>query len=288
MFRRFSIFALLTSVHYQLVCGADQPKPAELQDVQVTEKLGQSVDLNLEFIDETGYPKKLGTYFQSGRPVILNLVYYTCPMLCNLVLNHQTDTLRAFEWTPGREFEIVTISIDPTENFGMAQKKKAMYLEKYDRKDAGRGWHFLVDHQANVKELAKQVGFGYKFDAQRQQYAHTAAVMVLTPEGKVSRYLYGLMRPDKVRDVKLALIEAAQERFGLSERVLLWCFHYDPLSRSYAPFARNFMKLGGGLAALIMCALLYRLWAREKSRGYQSEFAAAGLPKGPAGQMGIG
>lgn len=288
MRRSLAIFALslpLVSGVTPLLRGADQPKPAELQDAQITEKLGQTIDLNLEFIDETGYPKKLATYFQSGRPVLLNLVYYTCPMLCSLVLNHQTDTLRKFDWTPGQEFEIVTISIDPTENFGMAQKKKALYLEKYDRPAAAPGWHFLVDHQANVKELAKQVGFGYKFDPRGQQYAHAAAVMVISPQGKVSRYLYGLMRPEKVRDLKLALIEAAQERFGLSERVLLWCFHYDPLSRSYAPFARNFMKLGGGLAALVLGGLLYRLWSKEKNRGYQSEFAAGG---GQARQMGIG
>jgi len=263
--------------------AADAPKPVETQGVEVTEKLGQPVDLNLEFVDETGYPRKLGSYFQSGRPVLLNLVYYTCPMLCNLVLNHQTETLRKLEYTPGNEFEIVTISIDPTENWGLGNQKKALYLEKYER--PAPGWHFLTDHQGNVKKLAAQVGFGYRFDEKGQQYVHPAVVMVVTPQGKVSRYLYGLMRPDKVRDVKLALIEAAAERFGLSERVLLWCFHYDPLSRSYAPFARNMMKLGGGGVALLLGAVLWRLWRREKVRGYESEIAAG---QAPARQMGIG
>jgi protein SCO1 len=263
--------------------AAETKVPVELKDVQVVEKLGQPIDLNLEFVDESGYPKKLGTYFQSGRPVILNLVYYTCPMLCNLVLNHQTETLRALEYTPGTEYEIVTVSIDPTENWGLAKQKKAHYLEKYGR--PAPGWHFLADYQGNVKKLAAQVGFGYRFDEKGQQYAHPAVVMVITPQGKVSRYLYGLMRPDKVRDVKLGLIEAAAERFGVSERILLWCFHYDPASRSYAPLARNIMKLGGGLAVIVMSTMLYVLWLREKKRGYQSVMAASALE---ARQIGIG
>ena len=266
-----------------VLSGAEQKTPVELKDVQVTEKLGQNIDFNLEFIDEGGYPRTLGTYFKSGRPVILNLVYYSCPMLCNLVLNHQTETLRKLEYTPGTEYEIVTISIDPTENFGLARQKKALYLEKYER--PAPGWHFLADHEGNAKKLAAQVGFGYRFDERAQQYAHPAVVMVITPQGKVSRYLYGLLRPDKVRDVKLSLIEAAAERFGFSERILLWCFHYDPASRSYAPLARNIMKLGGGLAVLIMSGLLYGLWQKEKKRGYQSVIAVTAAE---ARQMGIG
>ena len=265
------------------LAAAEQKTPVELKDVQVVEKLGQNIDFKLEFVDETGYPKALGSFFKSGRPVILNLVYYTCPMLCNLVLNHQTETLRKLEYTPGTEYEIVTISIDPTENWGLAKQKKAMYLEKYER--PAPGWHFLADYQGNVKKLAAQVGFGYRFDERGQQYAHPAVVMVITPQGKVSRYLYGLMRPDRVRDVKLALIEAAAERFGLSERILLWCFHYDPASRSYAPLARNIMKLGGGLAAMLMIGLLYGMWRKEKKRGYQSMIAAGAAE---ARQMGIG
>lgn len=262
-----------------LLLGADTKVPAELKGVDVREKLGQPVDLSLEFVDESGYPKPLSQYFKSGRPVLLNLVYYTCPMLCNLVLNHQTEALRGFEWTPGEQFEIVTISIDPTENFGMAKQKRAHYVAKYDR--PAPGWHFLVDYQGNAKKLAEQVGFGYRFDEKAQQYAHPAVVMVLTPQGKVSRYLYGLMKPEKLRDVKLAFVEAAEERFGLSERVLLWCFHYDPEARGFVPHARNIMKLGGLLAVLAGTAVLARLWRKEKDRGYQSAMAA-----GHARQLG--
>ena len=243
--------------------AADKPIPAQLKGIEVTEKLGQTIDLDLEFMDETGYPKTLRSYFASGRPVLLDLVYYQCPMLCNLVLNGQTQTLRNFEWTPGKEFEVVTISIDPTEQFNLAQKKKAATLASYG-KDAP-GWHFLTDYQGNVKKLAAQVGFGYRFDERQQQYAHSAVVMVMTPQGKVSRYLYGILKPEKIRDVRFALVEAAQERFGLSERVLLWCFHYDPSAGGYVVFAKNLMKLGGGFLLLVMLGLLARMWLKDRA-----------------------
>ncbi|MBY0504763.1 MAG: SCO family protein, partial [Bryobacteraceae bacterium] len=248
--------------------AADKPIPTQLKGIEVQEKLGQTIDLDLEFIDETGYPKTLRSYFASGRPVILDLVYYRCPMLCNLVLNGQTQTLRSSDWTPGKEYEIVTISIDPTEQFNLAQKKKAATLATFGRE--APGWHFLTDYRGNVKKLAAQIGFGYRFDEQQQQYAHSAVVMVLTPQGKVSRYLYGILKPEKMRDVRFALVEAAQERFGLSERVLLWCFHYDPAARGYVVFARNLMKLGGGFIALLMIGLLARMWFKEDRSAFEA------------------
>lgn len=269
MRRSSSIWLLLASAFgTQPGMAADKPIPQQLKGIEVKEKLGETVDLDLEFIDETGYPKTLRSYFASGRPVILDLVYYSCPMLCNLVLNGQTATLRSSDWTPGKEFEIVTISIDPTEKFNLAQKKKAATLASYGRE--APGWHFLTDHNGNVKKLAAQVGFGYRFDEQQQQYAHSAVVMVLTPQGKVSRYLYGILKPEKMRDVRFALVEAAQERFGLSERVLLWCFHYDPDARGYVVFARNLMKLGGGFIALVMIGLLARMWFKENRGALQT------------------
>ncbi|MBI5083389.1 MAG: SCO family protein [Acidobacteria bacterium] len=239
---------------------ADMRTPEELQGVAITEHLGERVDLNLSFIAEDGYPHKLAEYFSKGRPVILNLVYYTCPMLCNLVLNGQTDAMRQLPWTAGNEFEVVTISIDPTENYGLAKNKKAVYLSSYDRETSG--WHFLTDHEGNVAKLARQVGFGYKLDPKTGQYAHAAAIFVLSPDGMVSRYLYGVRF--KPLDLRLALTEAAGGKFGLSERILLYCFHYDPASKSYVPFARNFMRFGGVLAMLALGFVLYRLWRRER------------------------
>lgn len=239
---------------------ADTVRPPELEGVGIDEKLNQPVDLNLEFIAENGYPVRLGDYFHKGRPVILNLVYYTCPMLCNLVLNGQTTALRSIPWTPGNEFEVVTISINPTEHFGMAREKKAVYLNSYDR--PAPGWHFLVDKDQNVKKLADEVGFRYKYDPRQGQYAHAAAIMLLTPEGRVSRYLYGIRFSP--RDLRLALTEAGEGKFGFTEQLLLLCFHYDPQARSYVLFAANVMRGGGALVVLILAFVLWRLWRHER------------------------
>ncbi len=238
--------------------------PRELEGVGITEHLGQKVDLNLTFIAEDGYPHALREYFQKGRPVILNLVYYTCPMLCNLVLNGQTEALRNMQWTAGKEFEVVTISIDPTEDFGMAKSKKAAYLTSYDRETTG--WHFLTDNSGNVAKLAAQVGFGYKLDPKIGQYAHAAAIFVLSPDGMISRYLYGVKF--KPLDIRLALTEAASEKFSVSDKLILYCFHYDPAAHSYVPFAQNFMRAGGVLAVLILGFVLFRQWRRERRLSY--------------------
>ncbi len=236
----------------------------------IEEKLGQKIDLNLTFIGEDGYPHPLKQYFSSGRPVILNLVYYTCPMLCNLTLNGQVAVLRELAWTPGKEFEIVTISIDPTETFEIAKNKKSAYLSNFD-KPVGAGWHFLTDHQGNVKKLAAQVGFQYRLDERQKQYAHASAIMVLSPEGMVSRYLYGIKFRE--RDLRLALTEAAGERFGLTiEKLILMCYHYDPNAKSYVMFATNFMRLGGLLVMLVLGIVLFRFWKYDLQR--QAQLAA--------------
>lgn len=243
-----------------MVCAAEQPVPPPLQGVDIVEHLGANVDLNLQFIGENGYPVPLRSFFSDKKPVILNLVYYTCPMLCNLVLNGQTQVLRDIPWTPGDQFDVVTISIDPADTFNIAAKKRQMYLESYGKQV--HGWHFLTDYNGNVKKLAEQVGFHYKYDEQQQQYAHAAAIMFLTPDGKVSRYLYGIHF--KTRDVRLALTEASEGKLGVTiDRFLLLCFHYDAEARSYVPFARNFMKAGGVLMILFFGLILYRLWRSE-------------------------
>jgi protein SCO1/2 len=240
---------------------AEEPLPAELEGVGIEEKLGAQVDLDLTFTAENGHQVPLRQFFGRGKPVLLNLVYFRCPMLCNLILNGQTSTLREIPWTPGREFEIVTISIDPSETFQLAAAKKQSYLASYDR--PAPGWHFLADHQANVKRLADQVGFRYRWDPKTEQFAHAATIMFLTPEGKVSRYLYGVHF--RARDVRLAITEASQSRFGLSvERLLLYCFHYDPQARSYVLFAGNVMRAGGVLIVLILGFVLWRLWRFER------------------------
>lgn len=240
-------------------------KPTELQGVEVTERLGQTIDLDLEFTGEDGYPHALRDYFGKGKPVLLNLVYYTCPMLCNLVLNAQVAALRDLSWTPGNEFEIVTISIDPTENFGLARSKKAAYLASYDR--PAPGWHFFADYKENVQKLAAQIGFGYHLDQRTGQYAHPAAIFVLTPEGKISRYLYGIKF--KPFNLRLALNEAAEGKVGNTvDKILLLCFHYDPVEKSYVVMARNLMRIGGFATMLVLGIVLWVLWRRERRAGF--------------------
>lgn len=248
------------------------PLPPALEGVGVTERLGQNIDLKLTFVDESGKLVPLERYFHKDRPVILNLVYYSCPMLCTLVLNGQTEALRGIPGSPGKDFEVVTISIDPTETPELARDKKQAYIGELGR--GGEGWHFLTDHDGNVKKLADQIGFGYAYDEQTRQYAHAAAIMVLTPEGAVSRYLYGIQF--KPRDLRLALAEASKGKFSASfDRLLLFCYHYDPASRSYVPFAANIMKAGGALTVLILGAVLGIFWRRERRLSRGSEPAAA-------------
>jgi protein SCO1/2 len=262
LLRKSSLLALAIAVlGGQLFAQSrEEMKPKELEEVGVTEHLNEQVDLNLTFIAEDGYAHALREYFHSGRPVVLNLVYYTCKMLCNVVLNAQVQSLRKIDWTPGEQYEIVTVSIDPAENFQLAREKKASYLESFGR--PAPGWHFLADNGGNVRKLARQVGFGYKFDEGTAQYAHPAVVFVLTPEGKVSRYLYGVQF--KPLDVRLALTEASEGKFGVTDRILLFCYHYDPLAKGYVPFAQNIMKSGGILTVLLMGFGLSRLWRRER------------------------
>ena len=258
-----------------VVClAADPVLPAQLEGIGIDERLGRQVDLGLEFTAENGYPVALGDFFKKDKPVLLNLVYYSCPMLCNLVLNGQVNVLREIPWTPGEEFEVVTVSINPNETFDLAKRKKAAYLESYGKPVTG--WHFLTDYKGNVKKLADQAGFRYRYDDKQGQFIHSAAIMFLTPDGRMSRYLYGIKF--KSRDVRLALTEASEGKLGVTmDKLLLYCFHYDPMARSYVPFARNIMRGGGVLSVLLIGTVLFRLFRAERKEGF--------LPPGPTDDL---
>jgi protein SCO1 len=229
----------------------------------IDEHLGLPVDLGLTFIAEDGREVALREFFEKGRPVILNLVYYTCPNLCDLILNGQTVAMHEIPWTPGKEYEVVTISIDPSETNKIAGQKKETYLHAFDR--PAPGWHFLADHEGHAKTLAEQVGYHYRFDARQQQFVHPAAIMILTPEGRIARYLYGARFSP--RDVRFALTEASEGRMTLSvDKILLWCYHYDPLANKYVLFASNAMRVGGALTVLIMAFFLGRMVLVERRR----------------------
>lgn len=253
------MFALATAAF-----AADTKLPADLQGVGVEEKLGNKVDLDLTFIAENGYPVKLRDMFDGKKPVLLNMVYYTCPRLCNLVLNAQVQAIREVSWQPGENYQIVTVSIDPRDTFAIAAKKKQAYMENFGRPVNG-GWHFLVDDHGTVQKLADQVGFRYRWDEQGEQFAHTAALMFLTPDGRVSRYLYGLKY--NPTDVRLSLAEAAEgKQISTIDKLLLFCYHYDPDAKSFVPTAMNIMRAGGALTAGLLFFVIYRLFRNERRR----------------------
>jgi protein SCO1/2 len=237
--------------------------PPILETVGIDEHLGRNVDLGLQVVDENGQTVALKDYFHKGRPVILDLVYYACPQLCNLILNGQTATMKEIPWTPGDQYEVVTITIDPKETLDLAQQKKAVQLGSYGK--PAPGWHFLIDKDDNAKKLAEQIGFHYRYDPKQKQFAHAAAIFVLTPEGRMARYLYGVrFRP---MDMRFALAEASENRTTMTvEKILLFCYQYDPGKHAYVLFAANFMRAGGAVTILLVAFFLFRMFRMEKRR----------------------
>lgn len=246
---------------------ADQV-PKQLEQVGVTEHPDVALPFDAQFVDESGRTVRLGDYFSGDRPVILTLNYYECPMLCGLQLNGLVDGLEGLDWTPGQEFEIVTISINPLETPTLAKLKKQNYIKHYGRPQAASGWHFLTGREADIRRVADTVGFGYRYDPEAKQYAHPAVMFVATPKGHVARYLYGIELPTKT--LRLALVEAAKGKVGSAiDRIVLYCYHYDPSTHRYAPVAMNIMRLGGGATLAILGTSLLAFWVKDsrKRRG---------------------
>ncbi len=242
-----------------------EPLPDELEGVGITEHLEAQVPLDLKFKDERGNIVQLRDYFKKDRPVILTLNYYMCPMLCTLQLNGLIEGLKNMEWVPGNQFEIVTVSINPAETPSLAQLKKQNYMKEYGRPAAAQGWHFLTGQQENIKKLADTVGFGYRFDEQTMQYAHAAALFILTPDGKISRYLYGIQYD--AQTLRLSLVEASEGKVGSTlDYVLLTCFHYSATEGRYAIAAVGLMRIGGALTVIILGIVLLSFWLRDARR----------------------
>lgn len=243
---------------------ADQ-LPRELEGVGITEHLDEQVPLELEFVDESGRTVRLGDYFDGHRPVILTLNYYRCPMLCTLQLNGLIDGLREMGWTPGEQFEIVTVSIDPAETPSLAKAKKQSYMSEYGRPSAASGWHFLTGKQKEITALAEAVGFGYRWNPDRNQWMHAAALFICTPDGKLSRYLYGVLY--EANTLRLSLVEASAGKIGSSlDRIILYCYQYDASEGRYGLAALNVMRVGGGLTLLVLGMSLVPFWVREARR----------------------
>jgi protein SCO1/2 len=241
------------------------PVPPVLREVGVTEHPDAKLPLDLPFTDEAGRPVRLSDFLAPRRPLILTLNYYRCPMLCTLELNGLTEGLRGLDWSIGREFDVVTVSIDPKETPALARAKKQSYLEGYRRAGAESGWHFLTGSAASIENLSQTLGFAATYDPETDQYAHPAVIFMVTPEGRVSRYLYGVRFEPKT--LTLGLTEAAEGRIGSAwDRFVLYCYHYDSRQGRYALAAMKLMRAGGVATVLIFGAVLSGLWLRERRR----------------------
>lgn len=234
-----------------------------LEGIGVDEKLGNTIDIgNLEFTDENGSKVKLSQYFDVKQPVILILGYYQCPKLCSLVLNGFSVSARSLEWSIGKEYKVLTITVNPKEGHELAKAKKHNYVKNYGRQSAKDGWHFLTGDEKNIKAIAQQIGFLYKYDPKIEQYAHAALLTFLTPQGKISRYLYGI--DFKHNDLKIALLEAAEGTIGtVMEQLLLFCFHYNPDADSYSFTVFFMMQIAGALTLILLGGFLLKFWMKE-------------------------
>jgi protein SCO1 len=235
-------------------------RPPGLQNVGIEQHLDEQIPPDLSFRDETGKPVRLGDYF-GKKPAILNLVYYQCPMLCGEVLSGLESALRVLKFDVGKEFNVLTVSFDPRETPDMATKKKAEFLKRYGRPGAAEGWHFLTGPQESIDALTKAAGFQYQYDPKTGQFAHSTAIIVLTPEGKIAQYYYGVEYAPK--DLRLGLIQASENKIGnLADQVLLYCYHYDPATGKYGAIIARVLQLSAlatvlGLGTLMIVLIRF-------------------------------
>jgi protein SCO1/2 len=239
---------------------ADQ-MPGVLKQVDFEQRLGSQLPLDAAFTDEAGQPVTLGTYF-GQKPVVVAFVYYECPMLCTEVLNGLTSTLGVLDESVGRQFDVVTISFEPRETAVLASAKKKTYLDRYKRPGAEQGWHFLTGPPASIEAVTRAAGFKYTWDPQTAQYAHASGILVATPQGQISQYFFGLEYAP--RDVKFALMEASGGRIGsVVEKLLLYCYHYDPQSGSYAFVAMKAVRVGSAITLVALVGFVAIAIRRE-------------------------
>jgi protein SCO1/2 len=257
--------AVLLGLISNTATAREEPLPKPLEKVGVTEHLNGKIPLDLPFVDSEGNHVTLGRYFDGRRPVLLTMNYSSCPMLCSLQLNGLFEGLGRLPWNIGDRFQMVTVSIDPLETTERAAQSKQKYLKIYAHPDCSPGWHWLTGRQERIQKLADTVGFGYTFVKESNQFAHPAVVMICTPDGRISRYLYGVQFD--VPTLRLALVEAAEGKIGSTlDQVLLYCFHYDSQSGRYAPVAMRVMQVGSLIMALLLGTGLGLFWVRERRK----------------------
>jgi protein SCO1/2 len=273
MTRHFSVatvcalaLAASTTAHAQNPGGLVDPgdptsaRPGILSKIAIDQRIGSQVPSDIPFVDETGRPVQIGDYY-GKRPVVLALVYYECPMLCTQVLNGLVSALGVLNFEAGREFDVVAVSFNPKEGPGLASQKKASYIERYGRPQAAGGWHFLTGTQESITRLTDAVGFKYEYDPKIEQFAHGAAIELLTPKGTIAKYYYGI--EFSPRDLRLGIIEASDEHIGtVIDDVLLFCYHYDPSSGKYGASVLGIVR-AGGIATVLAFAIFLTVSLRR-------------------------
>lgn len=264
-----ALFALLGSSHARAQVDVSDPGPPnippELMDVGVNEHLQGQVPADATFQDETGKMVRLGDYFDGKHPVLLVLAYHSCPVLCSLVQTATLESMKAIKWTAGQEYRVLTISIDPRDTTTVAAAKRDGLVAAYGRPEAKTGWHFLVSNKEQIHKVTDAVGWQYKFDERQGQFAHPSAVTLLTPSGKVARYLYGIEFDPN--DLRLGLLEASEGRsITTVDRLILFCYHYDPQDRKYTLMATRVMQLGGVVTMFTLGGFLALMWVRERKK----------------------
>lgn len=240
-------------------------KPKKLEGVGIDEKLGDQIELGLKFQDDKGDFVTLGKYFDGKKPVILSMVYYSCPGLCNYHLNGLTEALKKLKWTTGQDFQVVAVSMDHNEDYKIAGPKKANYLQEYNRDKAESGWHFLTGDKTTVDRLANQIGFRFRWLEEEKEFSHASAALIVTPGGQISRYLHGIQFLPET--IKMALLEASNGKIGsIVEQVVMYCFQFDPKKNKYTIYAWRLMQFGGLFMIIVLAIFLAPTWLRERRK----------------------
>ena len=257
--------------------GANPPAPANtaggarppiLREVSFDQNLNAQLPLDTQFYDEAGKQVRLSQYFASGKPVVLALVYFNCPMLCSEVLSGLTTSLEALKFDAGKDFQVLAVSFDPKDTPESAAAKKLNYVQRYRRPGADAGWHFLTGDPPSIRMLTDAVGFHYTWDEKNKQFAHVAGIVLLTPQGKVSRYFYGVSFSP--RDLKFGLMDASNNKIGnLVDQVLLFCYHYDPTTGKYTPLVLRMVRVGGALTLLVLGSFI-GFWVKQEKKSGQA------------------
>jgi len=238
--------------------------PAILSKVGITQNLNAQIPPDLVFRDETGKSVRIGDFF-GKKPIVFSLVYFDCPALCTEVLNGELRTMKAISLDLGKDFDAVTVSFEPRDTPALAKAKRDVYASQYGRPDAADHWHFLTGEQQSIDALTNVAGFHYAYDSSIRQYAHAAAILVLTPDGRIDRYFYGVQYP--ARDVRLGLVEASEGKIGtLTDHALLYCYQYDPMTGKYGVVVMNVLRAAGGLTVLLLGIFMTLMFLRERKR----------------------